>query len=131
MRILLCCMVLAVSLCLLFPERGACAVISGSSHFPTAVGSKWTFDTQAWTMSGAQQLLMSGTETVEVQADGIFKSYITLSNGNRYLVLEPARVIIDRVIALHAKIMRRSASGEARKYLKRRNAENYRPVCML
>lgn len=58
-------------------------------------------------------------------------THITLSNGNRYLLLEPARVIIDRIVAFQSRILRRSVSSESRKYLKRRNAENYRPVCML
>ncbi|KAF0219385.1 MAG: flagellar protein [Geobacteraceae bacterium] len=66
-------------------------------------------------------------ETIEETPD----THITLSNGNRYLLLEPARVIIDRIVAFQSGIMRRSISGRAPKYLKRRNAENYRPVCML
>lgn len=58
-------------------------------------------------------------------------THITLSNGNRYLVLEPARVVIDRMISVQASVMRRSQSLGTRKYLKRRNMEHYRPSCLL
>jgi len=56
-------------------------------------------------------------------------THLTLSNGNRYLVLEPARVVIERIISLKAGVLRRAASTETRKYLLRRNAENFRPFC--
>lgn len=58
-------------------------------------------------------------------------THLTLTNGNRYLVLEPARVIIDRMLVMQARALRRAMGSTARSYLKRRNAENYRPVCML
>lgn len=58
-------------------------------------------------------------------------THLTLSNGNRYLVLEPVRVIVDRIMVMQAKVLRRSIANASRSYLKRRNAENYRPVCML
>ena len=59
------------------------------------------------------------------------ETHITLSNGNRYLVLEPAQVVIARIVAFRARIMRRSVSDEPRKYLRRRRAENYLPHCPL
>lgn len=58
-------------------------------------------------------------------------THLTLSNGNRYLVLEPIRVIIDRIVAVQAKVLRRAIATAGRKYLKKRSAENYRPVCPL
>ena len=58
-------------------------------------------------------------------------THINLSNGNRYLVLEPIRVVIDRIMAVQAKVLRRSMAASARKYLKKRSGENYRPVCPL
>jgi len=59
------------------------------------------------------------------------ETHITLANGNRYLVLEPARVIIDRVVSLRARILRKSASEERKKYLRRNRGELYRPFCRL
>lgn len=44
---------------------------------------------------------------------------ITLFNGNRYIVVDRASAIINRVIAFRAKISRRSASRSAKKYLGR------------
>lgn len=58
-------------------------------------------------------------------------THLTLSNGNRYLVLEPVRVIVDRMLVMQTKVLRRAMGSASRSYLKRRNAENYRPVCML
>lgn len=66
-------------------------------------------------------------ESVEESPD----TGITLSNGNRYLVLEPARVIIDRIVNFQARIFRRSSRPDTRKYLNNRSAEAYRPYCKL
>ncbi len=66
-------------------------------------------------------------ESVEESPDTI----IALSNGNRYLVLEPARIIIERMVNLQARALRRSMSTETRKYLLRRNAETFHPYCKL
>lgn len=66
-------------------------------------------------------------ETIEESPD----THLTLSNGNRYLVLEPARVIIDKMLAMQAGVLRRAASSGVKKYLQRRNAENFRPFCTL
>jgi len=66
-------------------------------------------------------------ELVEESPD----THITLSNGNRYLVLEPARVIIERIVLYQARILHRAASSENKKYLMRRNAEKFRPYCKL
>lgn len=66
-------------------------------------------------------------EIVEESPDTL----LTLSNGNRYIVLEPARVIMDRIMSMQARILRRAATSPDRKYLQRRNAENFRPFCKL
>jgi flagellar protein FlbD len=66
-------------------------------------------------------------ETLEETPD----THVLLTNGNRYVVLEPARVIIERMVTLEASIIRKAQSSETRKYLARRNAENYRPYCKL
>jgi flagellar protein FlbD len=62
-------------------------------------------------------------ETVEETPD----THITLSNGNRYLVLEKARVIIEKTVSYKAKIMHRSGQVPGRKYLQRRQVESFRP----
>lgn len=66
-------------------------------------------------------------ETVEESPD----THLTLSNGNRYLVLEPARVIVDRIVNIQARVLRRASSATTSKYLLRRDAENFRPYCKL
>ena len=79
-------------------------------------------------MDGSELYLNpSMIEIVEESPD----THITLSNGNRYLVLEPARVIIERIVQLQARILRRTSSLENRKYLLRRSAETFRPYCRL
>jgi flagellar protein FlbD len=58
-------------------------------------------------------------------------THITLSNGNRYLVLESAATIIDRIITLKAAILHRSSPAFKRKYLKRKRKENFGPFSRL
>jgi len=82
MKSLLSCTVFAVSLGLLILAGRTAAVAAGPSYYPTAIGSSWSYNTQALTLSQSQVVLKSGTEMVEVQADGRFKSYISLENGN-------------------------------------------------
>ncbi|GFO53251.1 flagellar protein FlbD [Geomonas sp. Red276] len=55
-------------------------------------------------------------------------THITLSNGNRYLVLEPARVIIGRMVSFKAKLLRQGMAG-GRRYLRRSSADNFHPQC--
>lgn len=62
-------------------------------------------------------------ETVEESPD----THITLNNGNRYLVLEKAAVIVERIVAFKAGIIRRAESVRNRKYLRRQQVANYRP----
>jgi flagellar protein FlbD len=57
-------------------------------------------------------------------------THITLSNGNRYLVLEPARVVIGRIVAFKARLLRHAPAGSKR-YLRRNDAERYHPLCTL
>lgn len=44
---------------------------------------------------------------------------ITLFNGNRYIVVDRAQAIINRVVAFRTRISRRAASRSAKKYLQR------------
>jgi flagellar protein FlbD len=57
-------------------------------------------------------------------------THITLSNGNRYLVLEPARVVIGRIVSFKARLLRHAQPG-TRRYLRRNDAERYHPLCTL
>lgn len=47
-------------------------------------------------------------------------THITLSNGNRYLVRESARMIIEKMIAYQAAILHRSKAGPGKKYLRKK-----------
>lgn len=66
-------------------------------------------------------------ETIEETPD----THITLSNGNRYLVLEKAWVIMEKIVLYKAKIIHRSGQPLGRKYLQRRHIDNFRPLCEL
>lgn len=57
-------------------------------------------------------------------------THITLSNGNRYLILEPARVVIGRIVSYKARLFRPPPAG-GRRYLRRNDAERYHPLCAL
>lgn len=58
-------------------------------------------------------------------------THVLMTNGNRYLVLEPVRVVIERMVALQARMLRRAISSESRKYLQRNSAESFKPYCRL
>ena len=58
-------------------------------------------------------------------------THITLSNGDKYLFLEPAQVVIDRIVSYRARILRRSSTDNGKKYLQRCHSEKYLPVCKL
>ena len=50
---------------------------------------------------------------------------ITLFNGNRYIVVDRAQAIIDRIVAFRARISRRAASRSAKKYLGRTRSSQF------
>lgn len=58
-------------------------------------------------------------------------THITLSNGNMYLFLEPAKVVIERIVNYKARILRRTTAARGKKYLQRCRLEKYRPQCKL
>ncbi len=58
-------------------------------------------------------------------------THVTLLNGNLYVVLETAAVILDRIITYKAAILHRSMPPFNRKYLQKKRVENTRPVCPL
>ena len=50
---------------------------------------------------------------------------ITLFNGNRYIVVDRAQTVIDRIVAFRARISRRGAGRPAKKYLGRNRAGQF------
>ena len=64
-------------------------------------------------------------ETVEETPD----THITLMNGNRFLVLEKTRVIVEKIVVFKARIIHRAETSRMQKYLIKRRVESYRPVC--
>lgn len=59
------------------------------------------------------------------------ETHITLTNGNRYLVLESTRTIIDKIISFKASIMRRSSFQHGKRYLPRHTRDGGTPFCVL
>lgn len=58
-------------------------------------------------------------------------THITLTNGNRYLVLESASILIEKIISFKSRILARAQHGSGKKYLRRKIIEQYNPVCRL
>ncbi|UFS72411.1 flagellar FlbD family protein [Geomonas sp. RF6] len=52
---------------------------------------------------------------------------ITLVNGKRYLIVEPARVVIGRIISFRGRILQAGRPKSGPKYLARSGAKDYRP----
>ncbi|HOP40597.1 MAG TPA: flagellar FlbD family protein [Geobacteraceae bacterium] len=51
-------------------------------------------------------------------------THITLKNGNRYVVLENAAVLIERIIIFKSRIMVRSRNYSGKRYFRRRWMDN-------
>ncbi|MHC1698310.1 MAG: flagellar FlbD family protein [Geobacteraceae bacterium] len=64
-------------------------------------------------------------EVVEETPD----THITLSNGNRYVVLESAAVLIERIVSFKVKIILRSSRNPGRKYFRKSREVLYQPFC--
>lgn len=79
------------------------------------------------TMDGSEMYL--NVDLIEIISETP-DTHIILSNGNRYLVLEPARVVIGRIVSFKARLLRRGAPA-AKRYLRRNDAERYYPLCKL
>ena len=54
-------------------------------------------------------------------------THITLLNGNRYLVREPACIIVEKIAAFRGKILRHASEFIGKKYLRRRLTATFRP----
>jgi flagellar protein FlbD len=54
-------------------------------------------------------------------------THITLMNGNRFIVVEKTELIIDKILALKAAILRRAGETSPKKYLKKRHTAGYIP----
>ncbi|BCS55708.1 flagellar FlbD family protein [Geobacter sp. SVR] len=55
---------------------------------------------------------------------------ITLFNGHHLIVCESASVIIDRIVAFRARILRRAQTGTDRKYLGRARKKLFRSLTL-
>jgi flagellar protein FlbD len=66
-------------------------------------------------------------EVVEETPD----THIILSNGNRYVVLESAAVLIERIVSFKSKIIARSHQIPRKKYFRKRWVDSYHPFCKL
>jgi flagellar protein FlbD len=78
------------------------------------------------TLDGSEMYL--NADLIEIIAETP-DTHITLSNGNRYLVLEPARVVIGRIVNFRARLLRHASPGGGKRYLRRNDAERYHPLC--
>jgi flagellar protein FlbD len=58
-------------------------------------------------------------------------THITLLNGRSHLFLEPAAVIIERIVTYKARIQLRCQPMLAKKYLRRKRMDRYHPYCKL
>jgi flagellar protein FlbD len=56
-------------------------------------------------------------------------THITLTNGNRYLVRESASVLMEKIVCFKSRILARVWHGAGRKYLRRKMAREYLPIC--
>lgn len=63
-------------------------------------------------------------ETIEETPD----THITLMNGNRQLVLEKARVVVDKIVVYKARIVHRAESCHKQKYLRKPAKASYCPI---
>ena len=63
-------------------------------------------------------------ETIEETPD----THITFMNGNRYLVLEKAQAIVEKIVVLKARIINRAGISRKQKYLDNRHEESRRVV---
>lgn len=51
-------------------------------------------------------------------------THITLTNGNRYVILEKAPVLLERIAAFRVKILARAYYRPGKKYLRRLDCGN-------
>ena len=58
-------------------------------------------------------------------------THITLANGNKYLFMEPAQIVIERIVNFRARVLRRGTAASVKKYLQKLHTDKYRPVCKL
>jgi flagellar protein FlbD len=63
-------------------------------------------------------------ETIEETPD----THITLMNSNRYLVLEKAEVVLDRIVLFKARIISSAKTGQRQKEQLKQSRANSQPV---
>lgn len=82
MRHLFCRSVLVCLSLLPYALSGSTAMAFDASYFPAAIGSSWNYNAQRLSVLNGASALVSGTEAVNVENDGRFKSIISLTNNN-------------------------------------------------
>ena len=70
------------------------------------------------TLDGSEMYL--NPDLIEIIAETP-DTHVTLTNGNRYLVRESARVVIGRIVSFRSRLMRRGTVG-VRRYLRKLDA---------
>lgn len=78
-------------------------------------------------MNGSE--LYINPDLIEIM-DEVPETHLTLINGNRYIVLEPARIVIERIVALKARIGARSLLRSPRRH-HIAALQQYRPFCQM
>jgi len=63
-------------------------------------------------------------ETMEETPD----THITLMNGDRFLVLEKARAIVEKIVVFKARVIHRAQTAPRQKFLRKQRVGNYLPV---
>jgi len=56
-------------------------------------------------------------------------THITMTNGNRYVVLDKAEIIMERIVSQKARILARAFRDPRKKLLRRKSVDNYHPYC--
>jgi len=55
------------------------------------------------------------------------ETHIMLTNGNRYIVLEPVRVVIDRIVSFEGRVLH---DADRLRFRRRKGwGDDYRPLC--
>jgi len=71
-----------------------------------------------------QQMFLNPDHIVSIEETP--DTVITLFNGNHFIVKERACIIISRIVAYRAKIIRRSGGRSRKKYLERQKTSLFR-----
>ncbi|HEY3308374.1 MAG TPA: flagellar FlbD family protein [Desulfuromonadaceae bacterium] len=73
-----------------------------------------------------QQMYLNPDQIVSIEETP--DTVITLFNGNHFIVKERAQIIISRIIAFRARVIRRAGSAAQKKYLSRPKQSQFRNI---